>query len=140
MMLASCGGDKKTEHKDTRIQGEWHLTLWNAAAPTEFDAYVAFAADNTFDIYQRIEQVGYQHFQGTYLLDGTRLSGQYSDRTPWGSTYEVSFDAEGNIMTMTSEASVGEISVYKRTEIPQSVKEDKWAALKLAAAAIFRLL
>ena len=131
LFFASCSnGGNESEPQDTRIYGEWHLVLWNAAAPSDFDVYVAFNADNTFEIYQRIEQVGYQHFSGTYLLQGNRLSGKYSDNIPWGSTYEITFGTDDKVMTMVSESSVGETSAYERSVIPQAVKENKWTVAK----------
>ena len=50
------------------------------------------------------------------------LSGKYSDNTPWGSSYEESFDESGNTLTLVSDPSVGEVSVYTRASIPASVK------------------
>ena len=78
--------------------------------------------DKTFEIYQQIEQVGYQKYTGSYLIGNKMLSGKYSDNTPWGSSYEVSFDESGNTLTLVSDPSVGEVSVYTRASIPASVK------------------
>ena len=105
-----------------QLVGEWHLVSWNGAAPGVFDAYVSFASDKTFEIYQQIEQVGYQKYTGSYLIGNKMLSGKYSDNTPWGSSYEVSFDESGNTLTLVSDPSVGEVSVYTRASIPASVK------------------
>ena len=105
-----------------QLVGEWHLVSWNGAAPGVFDAYVSFASDKTFEIYQQIEQVGYQKYTGSYLIGNKMLSGKYSDNTPWGSSYEVSFDESGNTLTLVSDPSVGEVSVYTRASIPVSVK------------------
>lgn len=91
-------------------------------SPGVFDAYVSFASDKTFEIYQQIEQVGYQKYTGSYLIGNKMLSGKYSDNTPWGSSYEVSFDESGNTLTLVSDPSVGEVSVYTRASIPASVK------------------
>ena len=100
----------------------YYLVSWNGAAPGVFDAYVSFASDKTFEIYQQIEQVGYQKYTGSYLIGNKMLSGKYSDNTPWGSSYEVSFDESGNTLTLVSDPSVGEVSVYTRASIPASVK------------------
>lgn len=129
-MLAGCGsgsGDDGSPKLAGQLAGEWHLASWNGETPAEFDAYISFTANGSFEIWQRVERVGYQHFTGSYLLKGNTMTGQYSDLTPWGSAYEISFDASANTLTMVSDSAVGETSVYFRTPIPQSVRNDKWA-------------
>ena len=122
-MFAGCGSSSKgASPLAKQLVGEWHLVSWNGAAPGVFDAYVSFASDKTFEIYQQIEQVGYQKYTGSYLIGNKMLSGKYSDNTPWGSSYEVSFDESGNTLTLVSDPSVGEVSVYTRASIPASVK------------------
>ena len=124
-MFAGCGSSSKGDDASPlakQLVGEWHLVSWNGAAPGVFDAYVSFASDKTFEIYQQIEQVGYQKYTGSYLIGNKMLSGKYSDNTPWGSSYEVSFDESGNTLTLVSDPSVGEVSVYTRASIPASVK------------------
>ena len=117
MAIGEGGGELAKQ-----LVGEWHLVSWNGAAPGVFDAYVSFASDKTFEIYQQIEQVGYQKYTGSYLIGNKMLSGKYSDNTPWGSSYEVSFDESGNTLTLVSDPSVGEVSVYTRASIPAAVK------------------
>ena len=110
-MFAGCGSSSKGDDASPlakQLVGEWHLVSWNGAAPGVFDAYVSFASDKTFEIYQQI--------------GNKMLSGKYSDNTPWGSSYEVSFDESGNTLTLVSDPSVGEVSVYTRASIPASVK------------------
>jgi hypothetical protein len=124
VILTGCKKSKPEPPIIGQIVGEWHLVSWNALPPENFDAYVTFSADKTFEIYQQIEQIGYQTFTGTYVITGEgKLSGKYSDNTEWGSTYEVSIDATANTLTMVSDPSVGEISVYNRVPVPESVKE-----------------
>lgn len=109
-MFAGCGSSSKGDDASPlakQLVGEWHLVSWNGAAPGVFDAYVSFASDKTFEIYQQIEQVGYQKYTGSYLIGNKMLSGKYSDNTPWGSSYEVSFDESGNTLTLVSDPSVG---------------------------------
>lgn len=112
------GGDSPLAQQ---LVGEWHLERWNAQTPTDFDAYIRFQADKTFTIYQRIETVTYEKYSGRYTLQGTTLSGVYDDKTPWGSTYEISFNEQADILTMNSESSAGEVSVYSRTTIPEEI-------------------
>lgn len=139
-LFAGCGSsdDNGSSALSKQLAGEWHLVSWNAEKPAEFDAYISFGADGRFDIYQQIEQVDYQKYGGTYLLKNTALSGVYDDRTTWGSTYEMSFDESGNTLTLVSESEIGEVGVYTRTPIPESIKSD--ATVVTPSRSIFRRL
>ncbi len=121
LLLAGCGSSGD-DAPAIRFTGEWHLTQWNGAAPTEFDAYVVFNEDRTFAIYQQIEQIGYQSFSGRWAYDGKLLTGIYDDAIPWGSDYEVVLDETGDVLTLTSQTSIGEVSVYRRTTVPEEIK------------------
>lgn len=122
-LFAGCSDDNENNSPLAKqLAGEWHLASWNGAAPADFDAYVSFTSGGSFEIYQQIDQVGYQKYSGSYQLKDTSLSGKYSDNTPWGSVYEISFDEAGNTLTMVSDPSVGEVSVYTREAVPESIK------------------
>lgn len=140
LLSAACSSSKDDEPQPPAgpIAGEWHLASWNAENPEAFDAYVSFNPDATFDLYQKIEQVRYQHFTGTYLLRGNVLTGQYADGTAWGGTYEASFSDDGDILTLVSEPAIGEVHVYVRETIPASVK-DAPAATAVVRSGNFRL-
>ena len=92
-LFAGCDDDKKDNNTPLAKQlvGEWRLTSWTGQAPQVFDAYIAFDG-GSFTIYQKIESVKYQKYTGSYLLKGDVLSGNYSDNTPWGSSYTVTAD------------------------------------------------
>lgn len=129
ILLASLlvlGGCSKSNSEENallqQLTGEWHLESWNAETPEAFDAYVVFAADRTFELYQRIEKVSYQRYTGQYALSGTTLSGRYDDDQPWGSDYEISFDEQAQVLTLISGAQAGEISVYVRGAVPDEVR------------------
>ncbi len=144
-LCPACGGSDSEGGEDdspllAQLAGDWHLATWNAEAPEDFDAYVSFGADRTFTIYQRIESVRYVTFTGTFRLDGTSLTGVYSDGQVWGGTYEVSFDAAGNTMTLVSDSSLGEVHVYVRSSIPASVKSVGTAVRTAELPEKFRLL
>ena len=124
-LFVSCGGSSKGEKASPlgkQIQGEWRLSSWNGAAPTEFDAYIALNADRTFVIYQKIETSNYQKFSGSYQLSGNVLSGVYSDKVPWGAKYQVAYDEGTSKMTLTSDSATAEVSVYVKASIPADVK------------------
>ena len=89
-LFAGCDDDKKDNNTPLAKQlvGEWRLTSWTSEAPQAFDAYIAFDG-GSFTIYQKVESVRYQKYTGSYLLQDDILSGNYSDNTPWGSSYTV---------------------------------------------------
>ena len=99
-LFAGCDDDKKDNNTPLAKQlvGEWRLTSWTGQAPQVFDAYIAFDG-GSFTIYQKIESVKYQKYTGSYLLKGDVLSGNYSDNTPWGSSYTVTADESSNTIT-----------------------------------------
>ena len=105
-MFAGCGSSSKGDDASPlakQLVGEWHLVSWNGAAPAYSMLTCRSLPDKTFEIYQQIEQVGYQKYTGSYLIGNKMLSGKYSDNTPWGSSYEVSFDESGNTLTLVSD-------------------------------------
>lgn len=124
LMLVGCGGSKDNETPSMlkKIAGEWHLTKWNGETPSDFDTYISFTAEKTFLVYQKIEQLYYQEYTGTFQLKGNTLKGIYTDKTNWGGNYTVSIDTSGTQLTMTSSATPAEVGVYTRTSIPDAVK------------------
>ena len=64
--------------------GEWVLTEWNNSKDLPFGIYLQLNEDNTFDLYQHTSNVLWVHYTGTYSLNGTTLSGVYSDGESWG--------------------------------------------------------
>ena len=91
-LFAGCGSSDKEKVSPLvkQLAGEWQLKTWNGEAPRDFDAYVSFGADRSFEIYQRIEQVGYQKYSGKYEIRNGMLGGVYSDGKPFGSTTSLS--------------------------------------------------
>gem|GEM_PF-621723 len=76
-LFAGCGSSDKEKVSPLvkQLAGEWQLKTWNGEAPRDFDAYVSFGADRSFEIYQRIEQVGYQKYSGKYEIRNGMLGG-----------------------------------------------------------------
>lgn len=140
-MFAGCGSSDKEKVSPLvkQLAGEWQLRTWNGEAPQDFDAYVSFAADRSFEIYQQIEQVGYQKYSGRYEVKNDVLSGAYSDGKPFGSSYDIAFDQAGNTLTLTSTTSIAEVSVYVRATIPNTVKSGA-TVMKSSRTTAFRIL
>lgn len=106
---------------DMRIIGSWHCTV------EEFDAevYVSFGEDSTFDLYQRLGEGRYRHYEGTWALDIDILTGVYADNEAWGDSYTVAY-ADDDTMTLTATIS-GEVMTYLREDIPTEVIEESIA-------------
>ena len=140
-LFAGCGSSDKEKVSPLvkQLAGEWQLKSWNGVAPRDFDAYVSFGADRSFEIYQRIEQVGYQKYSGKYEIRNGMLGGVYSDGKPFGSTYDITFDESGNTLTLTSATGVAETGVYVRAAIPDGVKNGA-AVMKSSRTVPIRLL
>lgn len=103
--------------------GEWQLTNVAVKSVTyagqEVDVYVAFQEGGSFELYQMVGQGRYRKYTGTWNLDGTMLSGKYSSKKDWGSSYEVSLKDDN--LVLTSSVS-GEVSTYRKVSIPESIK------------------
>ena len=118
--FAGCkkNNDEPAIDNTAKVVGEWHC----APEGMDVDVYVAFAAEGTFDEYQRIGEGRYRHYAGTWSVNKSELSGLYADGTEWGSSYALSFD--GDTMTLTAKNDSEEAIVYTKTVIPAEVKDE----------------
>ena len=125
-LIAGCSDDNENNSPLAKqLAGEWHMASWNGAAPVDFDAYMSFTSGGSFEIYQQLDEPGYQKYSGSYKLNDATLTGKYSDNSPLaGGFYEISFDEAGNTLTMVSDPSAGEVSVYIRKAIPESIRNE----------------
>ena len=109
------------------IVGEWQLSGIESKAVEyagkEIDVYLSFASDGSFELYQNLAGGRFIRYTGSWELDGSSLSGTYSNKKAWGSTYTV--NVSGDSMTLTSDVS-GEVDTYTRKEIPSEVKEGSY--------------
>ncbi|MBR6721077.1 MAG: lipocalin family protein, partial [Alistipes sp.] len=76
--LPSCdknkeGGKDSVSELQKNIVGEWQLTDWNGAAQP-FDVYVDFNEDGSFEMYQRVYELNYVLYTGTYSISGDILT------------------------------------------------------------------
>jgi hypothetical protein len=101
-------------------------------APSDLPGvYIEFTADLIFVIYQKIGNVTrYRKYVGAYLIEGSTLSGIYSDGEDWGSSYRAEFEADGDVLVMTAfttgkDGSVteGEVLKYVKASLSQEEKD-----------------
>lgn len=121
LLLASCGKKNGGETELTleqKLSTEWHST----SITVDGDVYIDFKADHTFELYQRIGEGAYRLYRGSWGLEGNLLTGRYNDGEEWASAYNV--ETDGDSLTLTSNNSTAEKSVYERESIPEEVKNN----------------
>ena len=120
LAFVGCGKENDTPKVDnaTKVVGEWHC----APEGYDVDVYVAFDAAGTFDEYQRLGEGRYRHYEGTWSVEKSVLSGVYVDGTEWGSTYTLSFNSD--TMTLTANNESAEAITYTKVTIPAEVKNE----------------
>ena len=109
--------DKKIDYKAS-LAGQWHCIPDGMDA----DIYVEFTQEDDFALYQQLGEGRYRKYTGTWESEANVLSGTYADGTPWGSTYQMEFEAD--IMTLTALNGSNEVMTYTRENIPGEVLED----------------
>ena len=138
MVLSALAGCKKEPEPEPVLNcvGEWHLDQIEVRSVSysgeTVDVYVAFLEDQkedgsvvrSFELYQMVGQGRLRKYTGTWKLGGNILSGTYSSKKAWGSTYEVSVD--GGTLKLTSVVS-GEVDTYRKASIPESIKKEAYA-------------
>lgn len=127
IIMVSCGdkGGKQPELTlEDKLCTDWHST----SLSLEADIYISFADNNTFELYQKIVEGAYRLYRGTWNLEEDILTGKYNDGEDWAAAYQISID--GETLTMTSKNDAAEVSVYKKTVIPSSVKETSETIIK----------
>lgn len=109
---------------DSKWYGEWVLETWDAAATLAGKVYLSLDEAGAFALYQNINAQGFVRYKGTFqvvdLSGKLTLTGTYSDGVPWAGGYELSVVADEMTLTALTD---GVISVYRRTTIPDYVKE-----------------
>ena len=140
LALAVVGCEKTSVNGSSKsaLDGEWVLTSWNEAEP-EFNVYIDFNEDNTFDLYQHTTDVLWVHYTGTYSLKGNTLSGVYSDGESWATSYTIKYNkvAEPKQISLTSSDNVG---IYTATTIPDAVIDQATEAVVARSVATERFL
>lgn len=128
MLLALVGCNKNKEGQGTgndtpgtnnsSLVNQWCLVSWDEQAP-EFNVYLAFKADGSFDIYQQVWNLTYDHFTGAYATNSDVVTGRYSYGDNWACGYR--FEVADGVLTLYSQEDVSITSVYEICTIPQEV-------------------
>ena len=129
LSFSACGKkpDNKTELTlEQQLCGEWHSTTLAVDA----DIYLSFAENKTFEMYQQITEGAHRLYRGTWNLEETLLTGKYNDGEDWAAAYDIAI--EGETLTLTSVNDAAEKSVYKKTAIPEEVKNGCAVVVKSA--------
>jgi hypothetical protein len=121
--------------------GEWVLTEWNGSKELPFGIYIRLNEDNTFDLYQHTLSVLWVHYKGTFSLNGSTLTGVYSDGTKWNDyTIKYSNDSEPKQIKLTRKDDAEDVSIYTKTEIPAEVIDNAKAPAAVRSAESKRFL
>lgn len=104
-----------------KIVGDWHYTATESGI-TE-DIWLTFAADGTFEMYQKIGEGPYWHSTGEFTADSETkiLTGVYSDRYPWKYSYRI--DVDSGTLQMTAVEAESYSVTYTRETIPADVRD-----------------
>ena len=100
------------------LVGSWHLTEWRGAEPS-FDVYLLISEDGVVTLWQRIESREWELFISVVGFENSIISGQYSDGVAWSTSYSV--ELGDNTMTWIDTADSTDISVYTRSELPDTL-------------------
>lgn len=115
------------------IVSEWQLTEMTGFEASDLPKiYVDFKADMTFEIYQKVGDIPrYRKYEGTYVIEGSNVKGEYSDGEKWGCVYRASFEADGAVLVLTAletdksgnVISEGEVCKYTKASLDQKEKD-----------------
>ena len=114
--LLTFTGCKKEPSLAELLCGEWRGSELAADA----GIYVGFAADGTFELYQKLESEGFELRRGRWTLAGDLLSGTYNDGEPWAASYKASVN--GDKLTLVSQEEGSETGIYSKCTIPDGIR------------------
>ena len=108
----SCAKDAVLQEN---IVGEWHYS------DNDTDVYIAFGESSEYELFQKIGAGRYREYRGKWFLEKGILSGDYAERSGWGSSCKV--EVNSNTLTLIALNGSEEVTVYTRESIPASVRE-----------------
>ncbi len=124
MMVSACGDKGSDSKKGLDITGQWELidieTKAAQIGEAEIEVYIEFNKDNTFNLWQMIGAGRFEKMTGEWTLNQNVLSGKYSDKKDWGTTYDVAVES-GNLV-MTEMKTGKETCIYRKCTIPSDIK------------------
>ena len=118
MLFTGCKKEESSDLSDVLV-GEWTLEMYVPATKGAMigsepvSILISFYENKRFKLEQKVGQAFTEYFDGTWSLDGTVLSGIYSDNKPWGSKYDISFRDNNNVLEMKTVATQ-ESYIYQR--------------------------
>ena len=135
------GGNNPIWNDNGSPVGEWVLTEWNSSRDLPFGIYLRLNEDNTFDLYQHTSDVLWVHYTGTYSLNGSTLSGVYTDGAKWHN-YTIKYNSENEPkqIKLTRNDDSGDVSIYTETTIPAEVIDQASEAIVVRSVVIERFL
>ena len=124
MMVSACGDKGGDSKKGLDISGQWELidieTKAAQIGEAEIEVYIEFNKDNTFNLWQMIGAGRFENMTGEWTLNQNVLSGKYSDKKDWGTTYDVAVES-GNLV-MTEMKTGKETCIYRKCTIPSDIQ------------------
>lgn len=138
-LLGGCSSGNDSPEVNSAVVGEWHLTEWSREKPDGFDVYLELMADGKFNIWQHLDSNTYERLSGTFSAGTDFMTGCYNDGEVWNSGYGFSVSADGNTLTLTSDAGSRLVSIYTRSEIPSEVRNSP-SSKSCASGFISRIL
>ena len=121
LLVALTGCGEKSGSKATNVAGEWQLVQRNEATP-EFNVYIDFNSDGTFEMYQQVWSFDYELYTGKYVITGDVMTGTYADGTNWACGYRINV-VDGQLY-MYSQEDHSVTSVYNTCTIPTEIKAE----------------
>ena len=91
--LLAFTGCKKEPFLAELLCGEWR----GSELSVDAGIYIRFAADGTFELYQKMGTEGFELRRGNWALAGDILSGTYNDGEPWAASYKASVKPTGEV-------------------------------------------
>lgn len=118
MFVTGCKDDNGKGLADVLV-GQWELAEYVPVTKgvmignEPVSVTIVFQENQRFILYQKVGEAFTESFEGTWSLEGTTLSGVYSDDKPWGEKYEISFRDSDNTLEMITQTA-REKYVYQR--------------------------
>ncbi len=122
LAFSSCGKPGDDPEESGNIVSQWHLVSVSGLSSVP-QVYVEFAADLTFELYQKTgTETCYHKYEGTYSVAASILSGKYSDGEKWGSDYKISFD--NGKLVLTAQNGSEEVCTYENKALSETDKAE----------------